>query len=384
MRSLDGEAISPPPQQRSQLFSQSDESLCHPNSNPNLNLNAGAHFDVHAGRARGLSQESLELSGDEEDAGGDDGDDMCSGSSDDSRGRPLDGSGSGGRSLHSGGAGAMGAGEDEKLRAKRKKKTRTVFSRSQVFQLESTFDMKRYLSSAERAGLAQGLNLTETQVKIWFQNRCVPIFVLSICVETMLLGVNASMDLFLYRRNKMKRQLQAELEAANAAASAANRMVTGLAGVRPPLPMNLHTLQSMGSLALGLGLNFGGPGGPGGLGPAGAPPGSGGPGGLLLPLAGAASPTAAAQQMSPATLLQLMNRSLGNAMSPSSNGQQPHATASPVGSPATSPPTAASTQASVNLAALTMPNGQPLFPALSALPAFSTLAGLYPQIALQH
>ncbi|RLU18482.1 hypothetical protein DMN91_008839 [Ooceraea biroi] len=72
---------------------------------------------------------------------------------------------------------------------KRKKKTRTVFSRSQVFQLESTFDMKRYLSSSERAGLAASLRLTETQVKIWFQNR----------------------------RNKWKRQLAAELEAANMA-----------------------------------------------------------------------------------------------------------------------------------------------------------------------
>lgn len=29
---------------------------------------------------------------------------------------------------------------------KRKKKTRTVFSRAQVFQLESTFDLKRYVS----------------------------------------------------------------------------------------------------------------------------------------------------------------------------------------------------------------------------------------------
>ncbi|CAL1602059.1 unnamed protein product [Knipowitschia caucasica] len=66
----------------------------------------------------------------------------------------------------------------------RKKKTRTVFSRSQVFQLESTFDMKRYLSSTERAGLAATLQLTETQVKIWFQNR----------------------------RNKWKRQLAADLE----------------------------------------------------------------------------------------------------------------------------------------------------------------------------
>ncbi|XP_062293499.1 homeobox protein HMX1 [Scomber scombrus] len=67
----------------------------------------------------------------------------------------------------------------------RKKKTRTVFSRSQVFQLESTFDVKRYLSSSERAGLATSLHLTETQVKIWFQNR----------------------------RNKWKRQLAADLEA---------------------------------------------------------------------------------------------------------------------------------------------------------------------------
>uniref|UniRef100_A0A8C3C7K3 H6 family homeobox 2 n=1 Tax=Cairina moschata TaxID=8855 RepID=A0A8C3C7K3_CAIMO len=44
-----------------------------------------------------------------------------------------------------------------------KKKTRTVFSRSQVYQLESTFDMKRYLSSSERACLASSLQLTETQ-----------------------------------------------------------------------------------------------------------------------------------------------------------------------------------------------------------------------------
>lgn len=52
---------------------------------------------------------------------------------------------------------------------KRKKKTRTVFTRSQVFQLESTFDMKRYLSSSERAGLAASLHLTETQVICYFQ-----------------------------------------------------------------------------------------------------------------------------------------------------------------------------------------------------------------------
>uniref|UniRef100_A0AC34Q6N2 Homeobox domain-containing protein n=1 Tax=Panagrolaimus sp. JU765 TaxID=591449 RepID=A0AC34Q6N2_9BILA len=53
----------------------------------------------------------------------------------------------------------------------RKKKTRTVFSRQQVAQLEMTFEMKRYLTPPERASLAQNLKLTETQVKIWFQNR---------------------------------------------------------------------------------------------------------------------------------------------------------------------------------------------------------------------
>lgn len=46
----------------------------------------------------------------------------------------------------------------------RKKKTRTVFSRQQVSQLEMTFEGKRYLSSQERAYLASHLGLSETQV----------------------------------------------------------------------------------------------------------------------------------------------------------------------------------------------------------------------------
>uniref|UniRef100_A0A3B4BE40 Homeobox domain-containing protein n=1 Tax=Periophthalmus magnuspinnatus TaxID=409849 RepID=A0A3B4BE40_9GOBI len=82
------------------------------------------------------------------------------------------------------------------VKLERKKKTRTVFSRSQVFQLESTFDLKRYLSGSERAGLAATLQLTETQVKIWFQNR----------------------------RNKWKRQMAADMEA-SATASLSQRVI---------------------------------------------------------------------------------------------------------------------------------------------------------------
>ncbi|XP_026865743.2 homeobox protein HMX3-B-like [Electrophorus electricus] len=75
--------------------------------------------------------------------------------------------------------------QNQKSKPAAKKKSRTIFSKRQIFQLESTFDVKRYLSSAERACLAHSLQLTETQVKIWFQNR----------------------------RNKLKRQLSTDFEA---------------------------------------------------------------------------------------------------------------------------------------------------------------------------
>ncbi|XP_064603393.1 homeobox protein Nkx-3.2-like [Liolophura sinensis] len=53
----------------------------------------------------------------------------------------------------------------------RKKRSRAAFSHAQVFELERRFSHQRYLSGPERADLAQALKLTETQVKIWFQNR---------------------------------------------------------------------------------------------------------------------------------------------------------------------------------------------------------------------
>ena len=53
----------------------------------------------------------------------------------------------------------------------RKKRSRAAFSHGQVFELERRFGHQKYLSGPERADLAQMLKLTETQVKIWFQNR---------------------------------------------------------------------------------------------------------------------------------------------------------------------------------------------------------------------
>lgn len=52
-----------------------------------------------------------------------------------------------------------------------KKRSRAAFSHAQVYELERRFNTQRYLSGPERADLAGALKLTETQVKIWFQNR---------------------------------------------------------------------------------------------------------------------------------------------------------------------------------------------------------------------
>ncbi|XP_078345107.1 uncharacterized protein LOC144630606 isoform X1 [Oculina patagonica] len=57
-----------------------------------------------------------------------------------------------------------------KMKQSNKKKRRVLFSKAQVYQLESRFRVQKYLSAVERDQLARMINLTPSQVKIWFQN----------------------------------------------------------------------------------------------------------------------------------------------------------------------------------------------------------------------
>ncbi|KRY41528.1 Homeobox protein Nkx-6.1 [Trichinella spiralis] len=52
-----------------------------------------------------------------------------------------------------------------------RKQSRPTFTGPQIFVLEKTFEQTKYLAGLDRAKLASRLGMTESQVKVWFQNR---------------------------------------------------------------------------------------------------------------------------------------------------------------------------------------------------------------------
>ncbi|CAD5117774.1 DgyrCDS6518 [Dimorphilus gyrociliatus] len=55
--------------------------------------------------------------------------------------------------------------------SKKPRKARTAFTDHQLNELEASFSRQKYLSVQDRMELASRLNLSDTQVKTWYQNR---------------------------------------------------------------------------------------------------------------------------------------------------------------------------------------------------------------------
>ncbi|KAK4883601.1 hypothetical protein RN001_006920 [Aquatica leii] len=69
------------------------------------------------------------------------------------------------------GLGVTDAGIGESVKGRKPRRRRTAFTHAQLAYLERKFRCQKYLSVADRSDVADALNLTETQVKTWYQNR---------------------------------------------------------------------------------------------------------------------------------------------------------------------------------------------------------------------
>ncbi|KAI5726798.1 hypothetical protein M8J76_008750 [Diaphorina citri] len=60
---------------------------------------------------------------------------------------------------------------DATTKGRKPRRRRTAFTHAQLAYLERKFRCQKYLSVADRSDVAEALNLSETQVKTWYQNR---------------------------------------------------------------------------------------------------------------------------------------------------------------------------------------------------------------------
>merc|ERR1712157_147496 len=65
----------------------------------------------------------------------------------------------------------IAAAANHTLFSRKPKRIRTAFTPGQLLALEKEFESNHYVVGQERKDLAKKLDLTETQVKVWFQNR---------------------------------------------------------------------------------------------------------------------------------------------------------------------------------------------------------------------
>lgn len=62
-------------------------------------------------------------------------------------------------------------GDEVEWPSEKPKRMRTIFTMDQLERLELEFTRQQYMVGGQRFYLSKELGLTETQVKVWFQNR---------------------------------------------------------------------------------------------------------------------------------------------------------------------------------------------------------------------
>ncbi|XP_068082940.1 barH-like 1 homeobox protein [Anabrus simplex] len=106
-------------------------------------------------------------------------------------------------------------------KGRKPRRRRTAFTHAQLAYLERKFRCQKYLSVADRSDVADALNLSETQVKTWYQNR----------------------------RTKWKRQNQLRLEQLRQQASVEKELLNSHHNHHPPEPPCCPPYQSPSSAA---------------------------------------------------------------------------------------------------------------------------------------